>query len=180
MNISTETGISSSSQYIATVPVGASFLCYISSLYDRSICTPSKRRVMAFKWALITGVSAGGMGEGHAIALLKRGINVIATSIDTKLLGDLKIEDGRDGARMEKLELDVTSQESIAAAVEDVTKITGGRLDLLLSTCGTWSMLRCFRIDAHQIMLAMDTSCHSLTSTWTELANSTMSISGDC
>lgn len=91
---------------------------------------------MAVKWALITGVSVGGMGEGHAIALLKRGINVIATSIDMKLLDDLKIGNGRDGARMEKLELDVTSADSIAAAVEQVTKISGGRLDLLLSTLG--------------------------------------------
>ena len=85
------------------------------------------------KWALITGVSPGGMGEGHADAFLKRGVNVVATSIDMKFLENLNTVQGKNGAYVVKMVLDVTSAESIAEAVERVSKITGGRLDFLLS-----------------------------------------------
>jgi NADP-dependent 3-hydroxy acid dehydrogenase YdfG len=85
------------------------------------------------KWALITGVSPGGMGEGHLAAFLKRGVNVIATSIDMKFLENLNTRQGKNGAYVVKMVLDVTSAESIAEAVERVSNITGGRLDFLLS-----------------------------------------------
>ena len=73
------------------------------------------------------------MGEGHVNAFLKRGINVLATSISMELLKDLKTDDGKDGAYIVRFELDVTSSESIASAVERVERITNGRLDFLLS-----------------------------------------------
>ena len=86
------------------------------------------------KWALITGVSAGGMGDAEVKAFLNRGVNVIATSIDVKMLEYLRLDDEKYGVSMVHLELDVTSSESIAAAVEQVTKITEGKLDFLMST----------------------------------------------
>ena len=85
------------------------------------------------KWALVTGVSPGGMGEGHVNAFLKRGINVIATGVDMKLLDGLNIGNGKNGAYPVKIELDVTSAESIASAVKRVEAITGRKLDFLLS-----------------------------------------------
>ncbi|KAK5167336.1 uncharacterized protein LTR77_007035 [Saxophila tyrrhenica] len=88
------------------------------------------------KYALITGVASGGMGEGHMKALLSRGISVIATSIDLKLLEYLDATSHGDDAEVFKLELDVTSKESIAATVERVKEITGGKLDFLLNNAG--------------------------------------------
>lgn len=85
------------------------------------------------KWALITGVGVGSMGEGHLNAFLKRGISVIATSIDMKFLENLNVVEGKNGAYVVKLVLDVTSQESITEAVERTSKITGARLDYLMS-----------------------------------------------
>ncbi|KAK3717848.1 hypothetical protein LTR37_005620 [Vermiconidia calcicola] len=74
------------------------------------------------------------MGEGHVNAFLKRGINVVLTTIDLGLLENLKLVDGKDGAYTVRLELDVASAESIASAVERVHTITAGRLDFLMST----------------------------------------------
>ena len=86
------------------------------------------------QWALVTGVSAGGMGEGHVRAFLERGISVFATSIDIKLLEDCKFSNGKNQASTIFLQLDVTSQDSINAAVKQVESITAGRLDFLMST----------------------------------------------
>lgn len=85
------------------------------------------------KWALVTGVSPGGMGEGEVNALLSRGVSVFATAVDLKLLKDIRIEKGADSASMVRLELDVTSPQSIAAAVEKVESMTVGKLDFLIS-----------------------------------------------
>ena len=88
------------------------------------------------KWALITGVGAGGMGEGHTNAFLKRGISVIATSIDMVYLENLKLENGKDGAYAVRMELDVTSADSITSAVERISKITGNKLSFLMNNAG--------------------------------------------
>ena len=85
------------------------------------------------KWALVTGVSPGGMGEGHVNAFLKRGINVIATGIDMQLLENLTLDNGKNGAYPVRMALDVTSALSIKNTVERVENITGRRLDFLLS-----------------------------------------------
>ena len=93
------------------------------------------------QWALITGVSAGGMGEGHVKAFLERGISVFATAIDIKLLEDIKFSNGKNQASTIFLELDVTNQESINAAVKQVESITAGRLDFLMSTLSKMSII---------------------------------------
>lgn len=82
------------------------------------------------KWALITGVSEGGLGDALSTELLKHSINVIATALDMKSLDYLKTT---GQARVERLQLDVTSTPSIASAVIETERITGGRLDLLIS-----------------------------------------------
>lgn len=88
------------------------------------------------RWALITGVSAGGMGEGHANALLERGINVIATAIDMQLLDSLQVRTNSNGAALIRLQLDVTSQDSINSAVEEVKQTTNGKLHWLFNNAG--------------------------------------------
>jgi NADP-dependent 3-hydroxy acid dehydrogenase YdfG len=85
------------------------------------------------QWALVTGVSVGGMGEGEVNAFLKRGVCVIATTIDLKLLEDCQFDSGKDGAYAVNLALDVTSSKSIAAAVKSVSSTTGGKLNFLMS-----------------------------------------------
>lgn len=84
------------------------------------------------KWALVTGVSPGGMGEGEVQAFLNRGINVFATAVDLGLLSYLESKN-ETRASVICLELDVTSPQSIALAVQEVEKVTGGRLDFLMS-----------------------------------------------
>ncbi len=87
------------------------------------------------RWALITGVSPSGMGEGHIIALLERGISVIATAVTFQILESIDIDEKKYGdIELIKSELDVTSPDSLASAVERVKEKTGGRLDFLFST----------------------------------------------
>ena len=84
------------------------------------------------RWALITGVSEGGLGDALTTAFLGRGVSVIASSIDLKLLEYLPHETGR----LERVQLDVTSSESILSAVKFVSAITGGELDYLVNNAG--------------------------------------------
>lgn len=86
------------------------------------------------KWALVTGVSAGGMGDAEVDAFLRRGVNVIATAVNIGLLDYLRSDEiEKYGASLAHVELDVTNPESIKAAVGRVEIITGGKLDFLMS-----------------------------------------------
>lgn len=85
------------------------------------------------KWALVTGVSQNGMGDGEVSAFLEHGVNVVATSIDIRLLDYLQNDAEKYGAAVVHQELDVTSPQSIAKAVDRLRYITGGRLDFLMS-----------------------------------------------
>ncbi len=93
------------------------------------------KRMPSPRWALVTGVSPGGMGEGEVKAFMDRGINVVATAQDIKLLDHLALNEKNGSASIERLELDVVSPDSIKAAVEKVTSLTDGRLDFLISRC---------------------------------------------
>lgn len=114
------------------------------------------------KWALITGASPGGIGEAEVAAFLKRGVNVIATSIDIEEnahdIDDLKkqLNDNRD--RLEgflvSLRLDVTSTESIEAALEKVKELTGGRLDYLVNSKSQQPKGPSMKIRANPLLIA--------------------------
>lgn len=88
------------------------------------------------KWALITGASPGGMGEAEAAAFLKRGVNVIASSIDTNDVEYLEPENGSSDGFLVTLRLDVTSTKSIDAAIKQVENLTDGKLDFLVNNAG--------------------------------------------
>ena len=90
------------------------------------------------KWVLVTGVSDGGLGDGLVQAFMEQGINVIATSLDIKLLDYLK---PAGGVTLEKLQLDVSQSSSIADAVKATQKITGGKLDILVNNAGYGYMM---------------------------------------
>lgn len=85
------------------------------------------------KSVLITGCSAGGIGGGLAEAFHEKGYHVFATARTPS-----KISQSLANARnVTVLTLDVLSAESIAAAVESVTRVTGGKLDVLVNNSGS-------------------------------------------
>lgn len=81
------------------------------------------------KSVLITGCSAGGIGGALAEAFQEKGYHVFATARNPS-----KISDRLSKAQnVTVLTLDVLSSESIAAAVENVTRETVGELDVLVN-----------------------------------------------
>lgn len=92
------------------------------------------------KIVLITGATAG-IGRATALYLVARGHHVIATGRKVAELVKLRAEaESAKTATMGKLDtlaLDVTSAGSIALAVEEVARLTGGHgLDVLVNNAG--------------------------------------------
>lgn len=91
---------------------------------------------MPLQTILITGCGPGGIGSALAIEFQMRGHRVLATDVSAAHLAPL-----RDRG-IETLELDVTSEDSIAQAVRDVAVLTGGNkdeggfLDILINNAG--------------------------------------------
>jgi 1-acylglycerone phosphate reductase len=79
---------------------------------------------------LITGASEGGLGDALAQEYHRRGLRVFAAARSLSKIQHL-IDLG-----LEPVELDVINQESVDAAVEFVTKATGGKLDILVNNAG--------------------------------------------
>ena len=77
--------------------------------------------------ALVTGASSG-IGKAAALALAEAGFEVVGTSRNTSGITD------HDGVTF--LDLDVTSDESVSAAVERVLE-QFGRIDVLVNNAGT-------------------------------------------
>lgn len=108
----------------------------------------------ASKWALITGVSEGGMGDALAVELMDRGFNVIATALDLPDLDYLKSPSPT--VALEKLQLDVTKTDSISAAAAKTEKITNGRLDVLINNAGYGYMMPILDSDLEKIKRNFD------------------------
>ncbi|KAL1888581.1 NADPH-dependent 1-acyl dihydroxyacetone phosphate reductase [Sporothrix stenoceras] len=83
------------------------------------------------KTVLITGCSAGGIGHALAEAFQKQGLTVFATARNVSKMNGLAAL-----PNVNVLDLDVTSKESVASAVAQVTRDTGGRLDYLVNNAG--------------------------------------------
>lgn len=84
------------------------------------------------KSVLITGCSDGGIGAGIAEAFQKKGYHVFVTLRNPSKTPPSLAE----APHTTILTLDVVSTESIAKAVDDVAKETGGRLDVLVNNSG--------------------------------------------
>ncbi len=82
------------------------------------------------KSVLITGCSAGGIGDELAQSFHRRGLRVFATARNLSKIQHLK-EMG-----MDVIELDVTDAGSRKNAVERVKAATGGSLDILINNAG--------------------------------------------
>lgn len=80
---------------------------------------------------LITGCSDGGIGSALALVLQQRGLHVFATARDASKMSAL------DGLpNVTKLTLDVVKPRDIKAALDIVTKQTGGSLNYLVNNAG--------------------------------------------
>jgi 1-acylglycerone phosphate reductase len=86
---------------------------------------------MTSKTVLITGCSAGGIGHALVLAFQRRGFTVFATARSVIKMADIKTL-----PNVHVLALDVTSPESIAAAVKEVEARTRGKLDVLVNNAG--------------------------------------------
>jgi NAD(P)-dependent dehydrogenase (short-subunit alcohol dehydrogenase family) len=97
--------------------------------------TTAARTVHADTHVLITGATAG-IGRTTALELARLGYHVIATGRRAAELDKLKAE-APAGTRLDITTLDVTSNESITAAVATVDRLTGGHgLDVLVNNAG--------------------------------------------
>jgi 1-acylglycerone phosphate reductase len=83
------------------------------------------------KTVLITGCSDDGIGQGLALQFQRSGYHVFATARDVSKMLKLK-----ELENVTLLELDVVKSSHITAAVEAVTKVTGGSLNYLISNAG--------------------------------------------
>ncbi|VTR94163.1 short-chain dehydrogenase reductase sdr : Short-chain dehydrogenase/reductase SDR OS=Herpetosiphon aurantiacus (strain ATCC 23779 / DSM 785) GN=Haur_0715 PE=3 SV=1: adh_short [Gemmata massiliana] len=81
------------------------------------------------KVVLVSGATSG-IGKATAEVLASKGYRGFGTSRDPV---------GKSGNGFKLLQLDVTSDESVAACVKAVTKRTGGRIDVLHNNAGTAS-----------------------------------------
>lgn len=134
------------------------------------------------KWALVTGVSKNGMGEGEVFAFLERGVSVIATAVDLQLLdylGDIEKDFQKYGAALVRQQLDVTSTDSIARAVDRLRHITGGRLDFVMSMTMVNHDLKLSLTHRVKTMPVTDTTCLLWMSIWRRPGRSMKLTSGE-
>jgi len=80
--------------------------------------------------ALITGCSAGSLGEALAFTLHERGLRVIATARNPAKMEGLRKLD------IQCVTMDVVDKSSIKACVEQVANVTDGRIDILINSVG--------------------------------------------
>ncbi|KAJ4304904.1 NADPH-dependent 1-acyl dihydroxyacetone phosphate reductase [Kalmusia sp. IMI 367209] len=79
------------------------------------------------QFALVTGCGRGGIGEALVTEYKRKGLHPIATVLPSESSDHLS-ESG-----ITFFTLDVTSEKSISELKEDVKKLTGGRLDVLVN-----------------------------------------------
>lgn len=83
------------------------------------------------KIALVTGAGAGGIGGSLATQLHQSGYFVLC-AVRRPETAEPILKPG-----MSLVQLDVSSTESVQAAVETVSKLTGGKLDVLVNNAGS-------------------------------------------
>lgn len=84
------------------------------------------------KYVLITGCSAGGIGDAIAQIFHEQNYHVFATARNPSKISQAL----SDADNVTVLTLDVLSNASIINAVENVAKATAGRLDVLVNNSG--------------------------------------------
>ena len=110
------------------------------------------------KTVLITGCSAGGIGAGLAEAFHEKGYHVFATARTTSKISSALAK----SPNVTILALDVLSSEAIAAAVETVTQVTGGKLDVLVNNSGTLMIMPALDVSIEEAKKLFDTNYWAL------------------
>jgi NAD(P)-dependent dehydrogenase (short-subunit alcohol dehydrogenase family) len=87
---------------------------------------------------LITG-AASGIGRATAVFFARKGWRVFATARNPGAAGELLAEARDNSWRLSVPALDVTSDDSVAAAVSGALDETGGRLDVLINNAGYYA-----------------------------------------
>ncbi|PVH78201.1 NAD(P)-binding protein [Cadophora sp. DSE1049] len=105
---------------------------------------------------LITGCSVGSSGHALAIEFANRGMRVFATARSTKSLSQLEAKG------IETFALDVTSADSIAALKAEITKQTGGKLDMLFNNAGIMYEAPAVEADIARVRQMFDTNVFGL------------------
>ncbi|MGL5840066.1 MAG: SDR family oxidoreductase [Sphingorhabdus sp.] len=92
---------------------------------------------LAGKSVLITG-SSSGFGYLAALHLARQGAKVIASmrNLPRKEADELKAEAAKEKLDVHIVEIDVTSDQQVAAGVAEAGKIAGGPLDILVNNAG--------------------------------------------
>lgn len=93
------------------------------------------------------------MGDALAKELRSNDINVIITGLQ---LSHLDYFSHTSDSRVEKLQLDFTSTASISSAVQAVTDVTGGKLDVLVNNAGYGYMMPLLDADLAKVKQNFD------------------------
>lgn len=100
------------------------------------------------EWAgrvvLITGVSPGGLGPETAKAIHLTGADVYITVRDVnkgKQVAEEILADGKPG-RVEVIQLDLSSLESVRAGAAEFLRQSGNKLNILINNAGIHSQIR--------------------------------------
>ncbi|CAK7243441.1 MAG: NADPH-dependent 1-acyl dihydroxyacetone phosphate reductase [Sporothrix thermara] len=104
------------------------------------------------KSVLITGCTPGGIGHAIAEEFHAKGLFVIASARRPEVLKELAAKG------MATVALDVTSQESIAQCKEEVSELTGGRLDYLVNNAGRTHTVPATDLDVDEIRATFETN----------------------
>ncbi|KAJ2803974.1 hypothetical protein H4S07_004339, partial [Coemansia furcata] len=102
---------------------------------------------------LISGCSAGGIGHHLALELAAHGYRVFA---GVRTLS--KAQTLVDNSRIEAVELDVTDDASVDAAVAHVLAATGGHIDMLVNNAGVLCTGPAIEVPLAQVQQVFDTN----------------------
>ncbi|KAK5046205.1 hypothetical protein LTR84_008662 [Exophiala bonariae] len=110
---------------------------------------------MSTKAVLVTGCSDGGLGSALCLALQNKGYRVFATARNVAKMSAV------EAVGIQCLALEVTSNESIKTCVAEVSKLTGGTLDVLVNNAGRDYMMPVLDIDLDQMRATFETNVFS-------------------
>ncbi|KAJ5813212.1 hypothetical protein N7447_010235 [Penicillium robsamsonii] len=105
---------------------------------------------------LITGCSQGGAGNALALQFASKGFRVFATARSLKTLTNLQAND------IETLTLDVTDATSIKALAAEISRRTGGSLDILFNNAGTLYEAPAIEADPARVRALFNTNVFGL------------------
>lgn len=149
----TSDGLFGSSVYTAKsgeAPSANSVISAAPGPYQSQIKQNKHSMADSRKTVLITGCSAGGIGNALAREFASKGLRVFATARQAESIADLRSHG------IEPLSLEVHKQESIDALKAQVQSLTGGKLDYLVNNAGRNYTVPGLEIDLDELRLTFE------------------------